>query len=350
MTRPTLAIIRNGRLARVVGECAGNLHNLRSLVNEAQERLILDPLAPEHGWWGGTAGMAFTLSVSSDKQAYLVAPRDVARLTDLNVCTHPVNIRNGFYEYLFFGNGLRAPGTRPICAWPKGTTEVFERDTVATLTDFTGPAQIQVHPADNGDVGLEVIIQGPDNNGVPVTETDAMTVRATMGERVTLGLPFVTTVNSFTGPLTGIMKPPTLGRLLFYSVDPSTGALTKISTMEPGETTAQYRRYFFNQMPTCCYGGTSGQVTVTAQCKLDFIPAMSDAAYLFIPNVPAIIEEVQAVVYSSMDSPNAAKLAIQHHQSALRLLFGQLDHFLGKTKTALSCSIFGSDPLVQQWR
>lgn len=349
MNRPTLAILRNSRLPGVLGECSGNLHNFRALVNEAQERLVYDPLAPDTGWWGGSATMAFTVAVTS-KQAYLTTPRDVARLTDLNVCTHPVNIRNGFYEYLFFGNGVRAPGTRPTCSYPRSTIEAFERDSVATLGEFTGPAQLQVHAADAGDVGLNVVIQGKDNNGVMVTRTDGETLRALNGEEVELASPFVTTVNSFVGPLLGILKPPTLGRVLFYSVDPSTGALTQISTMEPGETTAQYRRYFFNELPNACYKGVAGQVTVTAQCKLEFIPAMSDADYLFIPNFSALFEECQAVVYGTMDSPNAAKLAELHHQKALRLLFGQLDHYLGKTKTALSCSIFGSDPLTQQWR
>jgi hypothetical protein len=127
-------------------------------------------------------------------------------------------------------------------------------------------------------------------------------------------------------------------------VDPVTGASTLLTTMGPNETTAQYRRYLLNGLPNngCC--STPGQpIQVTCDCRLDFVPVVSGSDYLSIPNVPALIEQVQAIRYSRMDTPAAAGNEAKHHKRALDLLNGQLDAYQVKTNVSIRVPIFGSD-------
>ena len=344
MNRPTLGMLRNSRLPALIGECAANINVLRAMTNEAQERLLIDPLAPDEGWWGGWVRMTFNATVTQ-KQAYITTPREVARLAGINVCNRPVAIRNGFYEYMEFGTGLRDVAS--CCNQKCRPIEAFERDTVPTLTELSATSFVHCFPTEDADIGQEVVIQGLDENGKTVTEMDPLTSRAILGEHVTLAYPFTSTVNKYS-KITGILKSPTIGRVAYEQYESDSAVSTELSSMEPGETTAQYRRYFLSGLPSACFGGTAGTIQITSQAKLDLIPAMSDQDYLFIPCIPALIEELMSLRYGSMDSAGSSQKEKDHHASALRLLFGQLDHFLGKTKTSVSVSIFGSDPLIRQ--
>lgn len=332
----------------VIGECAANMTLLRAIINESQQRLIEDPLAPDEGWYGGHARMVFNVSVGTNRRAYLTTPRNVARIISMNICSRPVYVRNGFYEFLEFGTGLRDTSSS-CCNRACQITEVFERDNVATLAEFTGTKLIHIFPNDSADIGQILYLQGKDGNSNTVTRTDTVTMRAVLGESIVLAVPFVSSVNEYT-EVNGILKPATLGTVSYYAYDATTGESSLLSTMEPGETTASYRRYLLNGLPNACYGGTSGTVQIEAWVKLDLIPAMSDSDYLTIQSIPALIEEAQAIRYGSMDSQTASKKEAEHHQKALRLLFGQLDHYYGKTKTAISVPIFGSDRLQRQPR
>lgn len=346
MTRLTLAAITNSRLPSLIGECASNLNVLRALVNEAQERLITDPYAPEEGWWGGWATMVFNVSVENG-QGYIVCPRDVARLAAIAVCNRPVPLRNGFYEYLDFGAGIRS--NQDCCSAKCNIIEAFDRDCVSTMSTLNGTRRIDVYMTDVADAGRKVVIQGIDGNGNQVTDMDLSTVRAISGETVYLTDPLVSTTNTFS-LITGILKPSTIGKVRFEQVDPDTGTSEYLTSMDPGETTAYYRRLMLSGLPAGCYGSSSGLVQVSAQVKLDLVPAMSLSDYLLISSLPALIEEMQAIRYGSMESDDASAKEVKHHTKALRLLFGQLDHFMGKTRPAIEVPIFGSARLQRQPR
>lgn len=344
MNRLTLAIIRNSDLPGIIGQCSANLGGIRNIVNRSQERILLDPLAPEDGWWGGYAEMEFAVSVDAYGQGYITPPRDVARLGGMTICANPVLVRNRFYEYMAFGNGLRT-GSR---SWRHLTSpmQAIERDNVVTQADLVGNKYLRFYISDPGDSETVITPQGLDNNGKPVLRMDVNTGRAVHGEQVAMIEPFATSTFQYS-KLTGIMKPNTLGQVTITQVDDN-GDELPLLVMEPGETTALYRRYFLMGMPFRCCPGTSGQVSVTAMAKLDLVPAMSDSDPLLIQCKEAIIEECQAVAYSSKDSVIASKKMAEHHQYAMALMFGQLDHFLGKTKTSISVPIWGSDTLTRQ--
>lgn len=346
MNRPTFGMLRNSAFARVIKICAGNMAEMAGIANEAQERLLEDPLAPEEGWYGGYVTMTFNVQRDAQAQGYIVAPREVARLDALAVCKQPVFIRNGLFEYLRFGAGLQDQIS--CCGNACSLTAAYERDSVAIQTDLPAPAQIRVYMTNVDDATHKVVIQGADANGRTVLSIDTMTGHAIEGEHVFMEAPFVTSINTFS-TITGFLKAHTKGSVQFMAVE-SDGTETLICELAPNETTANYRKYFLAGLPNACANGTSGVIQVTGIAKLDLVPVKSDTDYLLIQSIPALIEEAQSIKYSRMDSSEAAALDDKHHQKAIRLLFGQLDHYHGKYNTALSVPTFGSARLTRQPR
>jgi len=325
-----------------LGICIGNIPALTGLVNVATERLISDPLAPEEGWWGGWAKYVFNVDPTN---AFIVLPRGLARIIVLDVNTCPVKLQNGFYEFLDYGTGLQPkPCKENVC---NGFTQTYDRETVPTLGVLASTPQIiRVFPVDPRDAGSTVIIQGTDQNGQTVTSTDAVTNQTILGEEVTLNLPFVDTVNQFMSfpnmaGITGIEKDATFGPVTFFQVDPNTGFSSPLSSMEPSETSSSYRRYYVGNLPcrpACTTGGVS---QVTAMAKLEYTPIQSDPDYLGIPCVPALIAECEALRYESMDNMKAQQMGTAKHAKALQLLFGQLQHYMGNERPAVSVNLFG---------
>jgi hypothetical protein len=343
--RPTFSMALNSSLPARVNLCSDDRSKVAEYVNLAQEQLIIDPLAPDEGWYGGFVNMLFNVPVSNFT-GYITAPREIARIEVLDICNRPRRIRNGFYEYLQFGTGKQPRPCNQVC---RGITQAFERDNVPTLIDFpaSGPQTIRIYPSNNADLGKLVQVQGADQNGQTVLGVDPITGAAIIGEQVPLVIPFATAAFKYQ-TITGLMKDPTLGPVTIFTVDPATGQQTLLSSMEPDETTAAYRRYLLNNIPPHCCNQPTGLVQVDAQCKLDFIPVLNDTDYLIIQNIPALIEQCASIRWSKMDSAQALAKEASTHKKALQLLCGQLDHFYGKTNTAIGMQIFGSDRLRPQ--
>ena len=345
MNRPTLASFRAQWPAESTGTCKADPAVI-TYCNEATERLLLDVLTPDEGWWGGWVTLNLTATVVNGS-AYVVTPREIARLIVTSVCQHPVAIRNGFYEYLQFGRGLQPKNCRSgHCG---SQFQAYERDNVVTLAPMlTTPQKIRVYPTDSRDSGLRVLLQGKDQNGQVVLTTDPNTGTSAPGEYLSLKFPFVDSLNTYSAPLTGIQKDQTYGPLQFFQVDPISGAEVALSAMEPNEDVASYRRYLVNGIPShnlCCVAPSS-PLQMTAQGRLEFIPVESETDYLTIQCVPALVEEAQSIRFSKME--NGAQQSAFHHLRAIALLNGQLDLYEGKVNTAASVPIFGSRRLQRQ--
>lgn len=339
MNRPTFGQLRNSTLAQAIGLCDGNITEIARYVNEAQERLLYDPLAPDEGWVWGHVRMAFTVSTASP---YIIAPREIARIIAMTVCKQPVKIKNGFYEFLDYGIGLQPTGCDDPADACGQFLRAYERETTPTLADlYDTPQTIRIYFSDARDVGKQVLIQGKDQNDKVVLSTDSQTGLPIAGEWVTCASPFADTVNTFS-VITGIQKDATYGDITLMQVD-SLGNELPLSSLEPSETTALYRKYFINGLPANCCSSTNGSVQVEAQCKLDLVPVASDPDWLIIPSIPALIEEVQCIRKSRMDDAPAQQMAEMHHARALKLLFGHHDHILGKQTASISVPLFGSD-------
>lgn len=313
--------------------------------NDVQQRLMMDPLAPDEGWWGNWATMVLTATKTCN-YAYVTTPQEVARIIVMGVCKAPIHIRNGFYEYLAFGSGLQPQLCTGGCA---KEFSAYERDNVVTLSDLLSTAQtLRFYPEDSRDSGLRVLAQGLDANGKVILTTDPNTGLSAPGEYISLAFPFTDSVNTYS-KVTGLMKDQTYGPIQIFQVDPTTGVETALSAMEPNEQTASYRRYLVNNIPNFdCNCAQTSLVQMTCQVRLEFQAVQNETDYLSLPNVPALVEEAISLKYSRMDSGNAFNQSQAHHLRAIALLNGQLDQYEGKTSAAIKVPIFGGNRLRRQ--
>lgn len=338
-----LTDVRQSRIPEAIGVCAADNAKLPAVVNEAQERLVY--AGGDVGWWGSWAKVVF--NVDSSDNPYITLPRSIARIINLDYCRYPVRIQNEFYEFLFAGVGLQSfvdATCRGACVVP----QALDRGQFPTFTDMTANRTIRIYITDPLDVGRRVLVQGTDTNDMVVRSLDG-TVQV-QGVFVELTTPFVDTDFPF-NTLTGLQKDITIGPIQIWEVDPDTGDQELISTMEPSEQVAGYRRYFLNGLPvTCCPQTTPPNtiVQVTAMAKLAFIPVVADTDLLLIQNLQALKEECQAVRFGEMDDTTSAQQAILRHKKAINLLNGELVHFLGKEEPAISFSPFGTAHLGRQ--
>lgn len=344
MQRLRLYDLRVSRLPALLGLCVADVPGLAAYVNSAQRRLLMAKEAGEEGWWGTWAEIAF--EVSRDTPS-ITLPREVARIESIVVCDRVYPMHNQFYEYLEFGNGR----------WPRhffcdrGMLAGYARNNAVCFTDLTPPKYVAVYPQNTQDIGKSAFLSGYDSSGHQVF-TQNPQLQTVAGEFVTMNQPFSQSATLFGAPLTGIQKDVTAGPVSFYSLDPNTAEQTLLLTMQPTETTASYRRYYFNQLPcTCCPQGAAtepGPVQVKAIAKLDLIPVAADTDYCLIQNLEALIEECQSVRYSEMDTPTAKTMAAERHVQAIRMLNGELNHFIGQKSPAIQMQVFGSARLEKQ--
>jgi|SRR5579863_6692249 len=341
---------RMSRLPSLLGKCVGDVVGIANVVNTAQRRLLYCKEASDDGWWGTWAEVVLSVSRCAP---YVTLPREIARIEAVNVCDKPILLHNLFYEYLQFGNG-RMPKRCQHHLGPNRVTEAYTRNNAVLFQDLTSAPQfIAIYATNSADMQgtSRVLVQGLDQNNNVVYSQDTL-VRVN-GIFLTLASPFVTSPLTFNA-ITGIQKDVTQGPIQIFQVDPNSGAQVLLLTMEPGETTASYRRYYFNNLPCVCQP-TPGNpcttppsppvcsnVNVTAIAKLDLVPVVSDTDYLLLQNLEAIIEESQSARYDEMDTAAAKQMAAIHHTNAVRNLNGELVHYLGAKQAAIDFKPFGS--------
>ena len=347
MPRLRLADVLNSRLPPLIGKCAGDVAGISETVNSAQRFLLYCKEAGDEGWVGTWAEMAFNVSRGDP---YIVTPREVARLEQIDVCGRPIQINNPFFEYLQFGNG-RMSKRRRDC-W--GRTQAYMRNDAITPSPLINPPKIiRIYAGDPADVqaGKRVFIGGVDNNSNTVYTQNGFNL--VQGSYVTLASPFVDQPMQFNRVL-DIQKDATVAPVQIFQADPVTGAQSLMLKIEPGELVTGYRRYFLSNLPINCRRTPPGNpcqpfppnvsqfVQVTAIAKLELVPVAVDTDYLLFHNLEAIIEECCSVRYSEMDSAEAKPMAQEKHLQAIRLLQGELTHYLGKLNPAVEFSPFGS--------
>ena len=345
MQRLRLYDCRNSRLPSLIGACTADTPQIAAYVNAAQRRLLFCREAGDEGWIGSWAEVAF--NVVSRTTPYITLPREIARVEKVDVCKQPVPIANQFVEYLDFGNG-RMPQFRRD---NYGVQRMFTRNNAVTFVDLSNAPQIiRIFATDPADINgsRRVLLQGADGSGNTIYTQDGFS--QVTGVFVPLGAPFADSPMQLS-TITGIQKDVTVGPIQVFQIDPTTGAGVLLLTMEPGETVANYRRYYFNNLPcNCCHSPTLGvqPLQITAIVKLDLVPVVTDTDYLLIQNLEAVTEECQSIRYSEMDNAGAKQMAAERHTQAVRLLQGELVHYLGKTTAAVSFAPFGTARLERQ--
>lgn len=335
-----------GAFEEAIGGCGNDDSKLAAYANRAQQQLIFS--ASETGFWGGWAKVVFNV-LRCDP--YITLPPIFARVINMAACNRGMRIQNEFYEFLEDGIGLQ-PGT-PCQNWC-GAFQGFERGVWPSMLTMTTTNQyLTVFVTDPADVGKRIVFQGAkDQNGNGIYTQDG--TNSIIGTYLDFVQPFAQTqfqVSSFDG----IWKDQTVGDILLYQTDATTGAQVLLSRYGPNETNPAYRRYFINQLPCGCAPCPPLNpclntltppapvfVQVTALCKYEYQPALRLTDPLIIGNIPALIEEAQSIRYSKMDAPESVTMAAQHHAMAIRHLNKELGHYLGVLNPAVNIAPFGT--------
>jgi hypothetical protein len=198
-------------------------------------------------------------------------------------------------------------------------------------------------------VGKQIFIQGQDANGNTLYQLDSNNSNA-VGNYLQLAFPFVATTSPLS-LLTGIQKDLTYGPVQIFQLDPVTGNQVLLLTMEPGEESANYRRYYFRDLPCNCCDQPNlppGPITVTALAALENIPVAADSDYFIIQNLEALIAEAQCVYFAAKEDAQSKAIAGERHKEAIRLLIGELTRYVGKNDPAVNFKPFGSARLERQ--
>lgn len=343
MSRLTVRDVRASRIPQAVGINAGNLPQLCGFLNEAQERLI--KAGGESGWWGGWAKMVFNVDPANP---YITAPREVARIINLDICRQAVRIQNEFYEFLEFGYGLNRQFVSSAgCSQCNGCQyeEAYDRGTYPTTVDITAGMKLRVYLTNSADAKKRLFYAGKDTNGQIINTIDQGV--SVQGDFITFDTPFADSAYTL-NELSGLQKEATLGPIRIYGVA-ANGAETFLATLAATETNPAYRRYFLNGLPKQCMDCDSSTTTVQVVgiAKLEFIPVSNDTDFLLIGNIPALKNECLAVRYSEMDTETARKLGRENHNQAIKILNEELTHYLGRSEPAVNFAPFGKATLQQ---
>jgi hypothetical protein len=341
---------RVSRLPKVIVKCQDDIPEIARFVNTAQQRLLYAPEAGDESWFGTWSEVRLNVSRAAP---YITLPREIARIESVTICDWPVPVFNQFYEYMQFGNGRMQHRRHNNKSHIRAA---YTRNNEPLFTDVHGGAQlISLFASDAADVtgNKRVLVQGFDQNNQPIYTNDGG--NTIVGEFVILKAPFATTLNQFVR-ITGIQKDVTSGPVQIFQMSPASGALVLLSTLEPGEQTTSYRRYFFDCLPCGCCPVPNGPIPdasclppqVTAIAKLELIPVVNDTDWLLFQNLEAIIEECAAVRFSEMDNASSQQQAEIHHKRAVRLLNGELGHYLGVNTPGVQVNVFGSAKLERQ--
>jgi len=338
MERPRLMDWMASRGPALLGICSTDVAGCAAVVNSCTQRLLYAKEVSDNGWIGSWAEITFE---ASQTDPYIVMPYDVARPISVNVCTFPVPVRNQFWEYMQFGFG-RLP--KSSCATDRcAQLQALDRGKFPTFSDIIPPdKKVRVRLTDAGDEGKRVLLQSLDANGQIRYSLDG-TIQVT-GDFLTLLPPFVDSPD-VVSKVIGVQKDITLGPVSFYELDTVTTDERLILTMQPGETTGSYRRYYVAGLPASCCSTppiTPGIVQLTTLCQLTYVPVSVPTDWLIIPNVEALIHEGQCSRYDGIDEANAKQMAVYHHRAAIRLLNGQSIHDQGSESPSVNFAPFGT--------
>lgn len=327
----TLAQLKASRLGKVLGICP-DTSDFLEYANEAMERL-----AHRGNWKGTFQRMRLCLT-----EGCITLPRIVESFQTISLCAEPVRVVNQFYEFLPNGNGL---------AWNNGCDSwcgdpmLIDRGYFPTTSDIRGTKTIRLYYTVSSDIGKRVLIQGYDANGIWIRSVESGTTID--GFYMTLTDPFIDSSFTLTS-ITGIQKDVTNGDVLLYEVD-TDGSQRLLGRFEPSETVVSRRRYFYKGLEDhgdCCTDCDTK--TVVGIAKLKFIPVSVNTDYLYIPNIPAIMDMVRSIYFYEKDTPTSQAQGTFFERKAIAELNHQKETDSPKSQIGARTNPYGSAALRKQ--
>lgn len=312
--RLTLEKIKNSRIPNFLGYTPTDSRFLQ-ILNEAQQRLMMQGL-----YWG--TFQTYQICVSAD--GCLVWPRQVASIEALAVNNEPLTLRNGWFEYLQTGWGIRSvSNSSEMQLLDRGRTPVF-----VDMNDFVSTLEVYSEVAE--DASARLLVTGYDASGNWIRTQDNGTWID--GEYIDISTSTASSANIYTA-VTGIQKPVTNGPVHLSKVT-GDGLTVPIGYYEWDETLPDYRKSLIpglGEQPnyTCGSGDVlTNKRVVRAVVKLDHIDMVRDTDWAMIGNLPALKNACKSVQLA--EQQNIAE-SQSYFSEAVRLLEVELEHYQGTT-------------------
>jgi len=284
------------------------------ILNEAHQRLV-----QEGKWWG--TFQRYDICIGTD--GCLVWPRQVAAIETFAINDHPQTIRNGWYEFLGTGLGVRSDTTN------SGETQMIDRGTAVVYEDMPDSEHyLQVYSEVEESANQYLIVRGYDESGQWIRTQDGSTWID--GEKILISTTVATSTKIFSA-VTDVIKPVTNGpvRLSRYK---SPGPAVPIGYYEASETLPEYRKSLIpglgNVENYSCPNTTSiiEKRVIQAMVKLEHIDVSVDNDFLVIGNIPALKMACKAVQFENQEDQQAA---LGYWAQARELLQKELEHYQG---------------------
>lgn len=286
--------------------------------------------AMNHGrWWGTIVRARFCVN-----DGCITWPGIVANVERIALNGKPIPIRSEWSDFAVNLGEVPVCGT---CGNTGGRTRCGSCSCLAATDHLTSPIfndpkkpkYIRLYPSSSQDVGKRVLIQGYDQNRMPIRNEYSGTW--VDGEYLTLALPFVDSVAQYSA-VTGVQKALTVLRVLAYQLDPTTSEELPLATWGATETAPNYRRSFIpflgrrrNSNGGCC------ETTVDAIVKLGYEPVRQDTDWLILDNMTALSHGCRGEAFFDENRSQEAR-------EQIALAFAELNHQL-RTMTGDRTSI-----------
>lgn len=287
-------------------------------INEAQERLLYK------GKWPST----YARYSVTNSNGQITWPRQLETIESVAVDDVPAVIRNEWFEFLETGVGL-------VSSSGSDSGTLVDRGQACTFSDISNDAsepdkklKIYYNSSDNG---KSITLQGYNENGhwlrtgTPTIDGRKYTFDTSTdtSSSEVLGASHYLITDEKWSVLSAVQKDVTSYNVHIHEIE-ATGAETprSIAEYEPTETRPVYRRSLITGLTD---DGTSTS-TVTVIGKLRFIPASSDADWLFIGYEAPIKELVMSIRKAEQ---NLVQDAAAYEARAVQLMDEYLMHYLG---------------------
>lgn len=305
----TWADAKLGPLADISGFSTTSTDFLR-LVNRAVKRLL-----NAGDWWGTVVPVTVYI-----RRGTITWPRYVGQVRAMNVCHHPINIRNHWYEFmapgsLGEGNRLTEASRVTACCYEDIPSENCYIRAYPQYPDKDNGKTIKIFGVDNSNRPLQELSGGAYVNGMTLTFNGTDYVQSTAGV--------------YPRRIDRVIKQATQGQVTLYAYDTVLATLTDLAVYEASETEPSYVRYHLRRpWHHGCSGSGCHCLTSTtympcsALVKLAYVPIVTDTDMVVIDD-DALAEMVQSM---KATQANDKELATQLEASAIRILNQQLEN------------------------
>lgn len=283
-----------GNIKNTVGVPVGLSGQNPILIHQVND--AIKTLFDEGEWVGKIVRYKMRVVAGCRGNLYITWPNEVETIEALEQCGQPIGVRNLYFGFIENAvGGLERQNQNSIAGWGYGWNRggrgklLGDRQEVCTQEDVSpgGGKKIKAYNQLGADDGTQIILLGYDDNQQWIrTQVNGVW---TDGEYLTLNVTNPPITQNFFSSITGVQFSitPRNGYVNIAQVDTlNSDAESLISSYAYNESIPVYRRsiltgFQYNWDNVCCN-------TVTALCRLRWMPVYYDTDYIQIGNLVAL--------------------------------------------------------------